>query len=125
VADPLESFRRKPAAPPAKTTASSLPPGRETYQAFATKDRLGRLDIRTKDGLAHAPGSNYILDISYDRQNYAAILLVLGFMIVKITGRNLQPMVEALKLHTREFLAEFDPQDSSSPPTRARHVSRA
>jgi hypothetical protein len=34
---------------------------------------------------------------------------------VKINGRNLRPIVEALKLHSCEFIAEFDPEDSEPP----------
>ena len=115
MADPLETFRRKPASPAAKPTTSPVPAGREAYQAFATKDKLSRLDIRTRDGLAHAPGYNYILDISYDRRDYTAIVLILSFMVVRIKGRNLRPVVEALKLHTAEFLAEFDSGEHEQP----------
>jgi hypothetical protein len=114
MADPLETFRRRPVAPtPTKTAASSGV--REPYQAFGTKDKLGRLDIRTNDGLCHAPAYNYLLDVSYDRRSYTSILLVFSFMLVRIRGQNLKPLIDAIKLHTCEFIAEFDPKEFDRP----------
>jgi hypothetical protein len=114
MADQLESFRRKGAAV-SVVKASMAPADKEPYVAFGTKDKLGRFDIRTKDGLSHAPAYNYLLDVSYDRRAYTSVLLVLSFMLVRIRGRNLKPLVDAIKLHTCEFIAEFDPQDFEPP----------
>jgi hypothetical protein len=115
LADPLETFRRKPVVTPAKAPTPPLAAGREPYQAFATKDKLNRVDIRTRDGLAHAPGYNYIVDISYDRREYKAVALILSFMVVRLRGHHLRPVVEALKLHTCEFLAEYSPDEYELP----------
>jgi hypothetical protein len=82
---------------------------------FATKDKLGRFDIRSRDGLSHAPAYSYLLDVSYDRRAYTSVLLVFSFMLVRIRGKNLRPIIEALKLHTCEFIAEFDPEDCDPP----------
>ena len=114
MADPLESFRRKPAVS-TSVKAPATPAGREPYLAFATKDKLGRFDIRTRDGLSHAPAYSYLLDVSYDRRAYTSVLLVLSFMLVRIRGRNLKPLADAIKLHTCEFITEFDPQDFEPP----------
>src|ERR1700677_3577530 len=96
--DPLAQFRRKGTT----TQATEAPPaaeGKEPYRAFAGKDnqRKARLDIRRKDGLAHAVGYNFIVEICYDRRDYTAIMLVLTTMLVKVRGRNLRPIVDSLK----------------------------
>jgi hypothetical protein len=114
MADPLETFRRKPAAS-SPLRAPATPTGKEPYLAFATKDKLGRLDIRSRDGLSHAPAYNYLLEVSYDRRLYTSALLVFSFMLVKIKGKNLRTIIEAIKLHTCEFIAEFDPQQFDGP----------
>jgi hypothetical protein len=124
MADQLESFRRK-SAPASTVKASTAPAGNEPYIAFATKDKLGRFDIRTKDGLSHSPAYNYLLDVSYDRRAYTSVLLVLSFMLVRIRGKNLKPLIDAIKLHTCEFIAEFDGQEYDAPTDRdAPYVER-
>jgi|SRR5579871_80914 len=112
--DPLAEFRRK--GTPSQA-ASQPAKGREPYRAFAGKDnqRKARLDIRCKDGMAHAVGYNFIIEICYDRRGYTALLLVLSTMLVKIRGRNLRPIVDALKLGTCEFIQEYDEGDFGPP----------
>jgi hypothetical protein len=114
--DPLAQFRRQDTA---KTAAkpTPAPQDREAYRAFAGKDnsKRTRLDIRCKDGMAHAIGYNFIVEICYDRRGYSAILLVLNTMLVKIKGRGLRPIVDALKLGTCEFIQEYDPEEFPSP----------
>ena len=121
--DPLAAFRRKPAtAKPAAAVASASAESRQ-YEAFNAKDnqRRGRLNIRRKGGMSHAPGYNYIIDICYDQDHYSGILLVLGTMLVKIKGRNLKPIVDALLLGTCEYIQEFrddifdKPDDRTAP----------
>lgn len=123
--DLLAQFRRKGTAgktAEARPSADGVPRDR-TYEAFNAKDnqRRGRLNIRRKGGMSHAPGYNYIIDICYDEDNYSGVLLVLGTMLVKIRGRNLKPIVDALMLGTREFIQEFrsdlfdKPDDASAP----------
>ena len=36
-------------------------------------------------------------------------------MLVRIRGANLKPLIDAIKLHTCEFIAEFDPGDFDRP----------
>jgi hypothetical protein len=114
--DPLAEFRKKGGKPQFEMPASEGR-GRETYQALAGKDnqRKARLDIRCKDGMAHAVGYNFIVEICYDRKGYTGILLVLTTMLVKIKGTGLRPIVDALKLGTCEFIQEFDPDEFDRP----------
>jgi hypothetical protein len=121
--DPLAEFRRKQVASQPTADPSAATDGREAYRAFAGKDgqRKGRLDIRRKDGMAHAVGYNFIIEICYDRRGYTAILLVLSTMLVKVKGKRLRPIVDALKLGTCEFIQEwggeeFDPPEDDNGP---------
>jgi hypothetical protein len=121
--DPLAGFRRKGEK---ATPSTPRPPergGSREYQAFNPKDnqRRGRLNIRRKGGMSHAPGYNFIIDICYDEDHYSGIMLVLSTMLVKIRGRNLKPVVDALLLGTCEYIQEFrddifdKPDDPAAP----------
>jgi hypothetical protein len=114
--DPLAQFRRNQSAPKAADTPA-VSEGRGPYRAFAGKDnqRRARLDIRRKDGMAHAVGYNFIIEITYDRRGYTAILLVLSTMLVKVKGKRLRPIVDALKLGTCEYIQEFDAEEFDPP----------
>jgi hypothetical protein len=122
--DLLAQFRRKaPAAKPGESRPSADNGPDRTYEAFNAKDnqRRGRLNIRRKGGMSHAPGYNFIIDICYDEDNYSGMLLVLSTMLVKIRGRNLKPIVDALLLGTCEYIQEFrddifdKPDDRTAP----------
>jgi hypothetical protein len=115
--DPLAEFRKNGAGAQQAPPSSTAHDEREMYRALAGKDnqRKARLDIRRKDGMAHAVGYNFIVEICYDRKGYTGILLVLTTMLVKIKGRNLRPIVDALKLGTCEFIQEYDPASFDPP----------
>jgi hypothetical protein len=105
---PNTKFRREAtAAKPAAARAAATDDKSRVYEAFDAKDnqrRSGRLGIRRKGGMSHAPGYNYIIDICCDQDHCTGILQVLGTMLVKIRGRNLKPIVDALLLgHPRIY----------------------
>src|ERR1700733_8063598 len=118
--DPLAEFRRQGAASQ-KAASRPTSQGREEYRAFAGKDnqRKGRLDIRCKDGLAHAVGYSFIIEICYDRRGYTGFVLVLNTMLIKVKGKGLRPIVDALKLGTCEFIQEFDAGEFGPPESDA------
>jgi hypothetical protein len=112
---------KRPSLPlPARHTAAI---GAGSTRAFNPKDnqRRGRLNIRRKHGMSHAPGYNFIIDICYDEDHYSGILLILSTMLVKIRGRNLKPIADALLLGTCEYIQEFrddifdKPDDPAAP----------
>lgn len=115
----FDSFRDKltPKAPPAPGGAPSLAMsrGREPYESFGTKDKLHRLDLRANDGLSHALPYSHLLLLSYNRRTYAEIFLTISGMAATIKGRNMRPIVDALKLHTCEFIQAFDPAEFLQP----------
>jgi hypothetical protein len=123
--DLLAQFRRKA---PAGKPAESRPPVEgdqdRVYEAFNSKDsqlRTGRVDIRRKGGMAHGLLYSWIGEITYDRDHYTGILLILSTKLVKIRGRNLKPVVDALFLGACEYIQEFrddifdKPVDPSAP----------
>lgn len=89
---------------------------RQDYEAFATKDRVERLDIRCHSSdMGHCFPYHYITNITYRMSDYGVVFLTVSGVTVTITGRNLRPIVEALKLHTCEFIQEFDADEFTKP----------
>ena len=102
--DPLAPFRRRnnvplPVEPP------PTPPG---YVAFGGKDRVERLKIHFAKGMTHAPGYLYLRDVSSDGEHGTNCVLMFDFMVILVRGKNLQPMVTALRLGTADFIQEFN-----------------
>jgi hypothetical protein len=110
-ADPLAPFR----APGARSLSAPLPARpRSGYQAFFVAmgaSRPTRLEIRPKTGMAVARPYNAISEIAYDRGVYTGILLVLPGKLIKIRGRGLKPIVEAVIAGACECLVEIKDGD--------------
>lgn len=99
--DPLAKFR--------KPAADFTPPNDgDGYVAFAAKDRVERLKIKRANNATHAPGYNYLLNIIYDGNHGTSIALVYTILGVKVTGKNLQPVIMALLAGTADYIQEFD-----------------
>ena len=112
--DPLANFRRR--------TADSSPSDPGTgYVAFAAKDRVERLKIKRANKPTHAPGYGYLLDIIYDGNHGTNFVLVYTILGVKVSGKNLQPVIMALLAGTADFIQEYDrnqwpkPTDAQAP----------
>jgi hypothetical protein len=100
-------FRPPGSAPAITPELPEAAPGR--YSAFAVAQGAAkpqRLDIRPRDGLAVARLYSGLAEIAYDRAEYTGILLVFASKLVKVRGRNLRPVVEALLTGTCEYIAE-------------------
>ncbi len=81
---------------------------KEVYQAFNAQDKVVRLDIRcASTSMGHSFPCQAIHEITYENRNYNCILLTVSGISTKITGRNLRPIVEALKLNKCEFIQEY------------------
>ncbi len=118
--DPISSFRQRFTPRPATAVAPALVVNRaeerEAYLAFAAKDKVLRLDIRCRQGgLAHAVSYNYLLNLSYNRRSYSEFFLTVSGLTVMVKGRGLRPIIDALKMHTCEFIQEFDPEEFADP----------
>ena len=112
--DPLDKFRKR---------NSDFPPSDPGtgYVAFAAKDRVERLKIKRANKPTHAPGYGYLLDIIYDGNHGTNFVLVYTMLGVKVSGRNLQPVILALLAGTADFIQEYDrsqwpkPADAQAP----------
>lgn len=115
MSDSLAPFRRSGA--PAQTEQKPpAPPGAKApYEAFATKDRVRALDVLCKDGSGHSVTYNYLLYAAWDRRDYTSFFIAFSFMMVKVTGRNLHDVVQALRLRKCEFLCEFNAAEHEAP----------
>ena len=117
MSDPLSSFRKTTASTPSESAFS----GADEYFAFVAKDRVERLKIKRANSPTHAPGYAYLLDIIYDGNLGTDFVLVYTILGVKVTGRNLQPVIMALLAGTADYIQEFDrakwpkPLDAKAP----------
>lgn len=116
--DPLANFRKRTA----NLSAETAPPDDvDEYRAFAAKDRVERLKIKRAKHPTHAPGYAYLLDIIYDGNFGTDFVLVYTILGVKVTGKNLQPVIMALLAGTADYIQEFDrskwpkPTDAKAP----------
>lgn len=104
--DPLAKFRKDTAGVPPMLQPSQT--GDDDYVAFGAKDRVERLKIKRAKYPTHAPGYAYLLDIIYDGNSGTDFVLVYTILGVKVTGRNLQPVIMALLAGTADYIQEFD-----------------
>ncbi len=86
-----------------------------SYRAFGAKDKTHRLDVRCENGLGHSLAYAYLVNITYDRRDYSRIFLTGSGLVVTIKGRALRTIVDALKLHTCEFIQAFDAREFERP----------
>jgi hypothetical protein len=116
--DPLARFRPG-ASRPATATARPAPGALQEYKAFGTKDKLRGVKILTRHGQpSHAPMYNYLINLSFtddDPDNCTAILITISGLLVTVTGTHLKPIVDALLLHSCEFIQEYDPARFARP----------
>jgi hypothetical protein len=61
--------------------------------------------------MTHAVPYNYLLNVTYNRKAYAELFLTVSGLTIMIKGRGLRPIVDAIKLHTCEFLQEYDAEE--------------
>lgn len=111
--DILENFRQK-ARP--KIVASHDEDDTASYVAFKTQDKLLRVEIFCKDGMAYAIPYSYLATVVYDYHKGARLYLNDGNGIsLRIHGQRLRPISQALNLHTCSAIREFDPERFEKP----------
>ena len=71
-------------------------------------------------GETHAPSYRYLMDVAFNGQYGTELVLVYSFLMVKIKGRNLQPVVAAILENRCDFIQDFDareflPPDGAAP----------
>ena len=93
-----------------KVVPLKRPPGDRAYVAFETSDRAERLHIVRAAGPSRFPSYSYLLDISFDHHLQSAFTLIYTFMIVEVTGRNLETVVHAIGLGKCNCFREYHPK---------------
>lgn len=113
---PQPSATNRPSSPipPASDDELTLPPeyrdqeGRRIYQAFrASPRKCDRLEIRLASGIWQYPRYFDLRDISADARQWARIVLHFSMYDVLIDGRNLHPLLYALKHSRCDYIQEF------------------
>ncbi|POZ49654.1 hypothetical protein [Methylovulum psychrotolerans] len=85
------------------------------YQAFDAKDRSKIIRIRRTNGTHHAPANTYLLDVVSDGGKNQEIAIIYSFMVVKITGRNLQHLQLAIEKRECDFIQNYDAEVFATP----------
>lgn len=86
------------------------------YAAFGQGGRNQvRLEIRRLLGEWHAPSYRYLMDIVFDGRYGTEIVLVFSFLLVKIRGKNLQPVMAVIAEETCAYIQDYDAREFSPP----------
>jgi len=115
--DLLAKFRPSAPAPtrsPEKE-GSSGGGGLPAYQAFDAKDKLKRMQIRQVMAAFNSPAYAHLLTIVSDGLHGTELGLIYTFQIVKIKGRNLQPITDAIEMGDCAFIQDYDPRFFAPP----------
>src|ERR1700726_2266707 len=108
--DPLEQFRR-PQAPP-QPEPRARPSGLQPYVAYKVFDRKqDRLDIRRVLGDSGMPKYAFLGDIRYNASFEDELTLIYTIYTVKIKGKNLRPVREAIADSRCDFIQVFHPNE--------------
>lgn len=78
------------------------------YVAFHAKDKTRHLEVIMAREASHAPDYRYLLNITYDHQNWTDFVLTYSFMQVQVMGRNLENVYIAIRNNNCEWIREFD-----------------
>lgn len=115
--DPLKKFRAQFAPPRAAAPelVVNRPGEKSPYVAFKAKDKVTRLDVRCKDGMAHAVSYSYLPNVSYTWRSHDGLFMTGSGLTVMVKGRALRPVIEAIKSGNCEFIQEFSPEDFIEP----------
>jgi hypothetical protein len=110
--DPLAAFRT-----PQPTARTAAPGSAVTvYEAFKTGNAATeRLEIRRVLGDWHTPSYRYLMDVSYNGKFATELLLVYSFMIVKVSGKSMQPIIHAIQAGNCAFIQDYHSNEFASP----------
>lgn len=89
---------------------------RNGYVPFFLRDRADRLQIVPVSEPSRFPVYSSLLDIIFDHDHQSAFTLVYSFMLVKVTGSNLGPIVHALNFGRCASIHQFYADRFSGPP---------
>jgi hypothetical protein len=107
--DPLALFRKAPVLD--RQESEPLPvSGDDEYAAFHAVDRdQKRLSARAV-GLAWVHASySFLQYVTEDAGRGRMFYIIYGFMVIEVRGRNLSPVVDAIRRDACAFIQQFDP----------------
>lgn len=90
------------------------------YVPFFLRDRAERVQVVPVSEPSRFPAYSSLLDIIYDHDHQSAFTLVYSFMLVKVTGSNLGPIVHALNFGRCAAIHEYYPNRYNAPPDQDR-----
>jgi len=90
------------------------------YTAYGTGDRCQeRLELRRVLGTWHSLPYRYLLNIVFNGAYGTELVLVYSTQLVKVAGRNMQPLIRAILEGTCTFIQDYHPQEFTPPPKDA------
>jgi hypothetical protein len=106
--DPLALFKRTPILD--RQESEPPPPSDDEYAAFHAVDReQKRLSVRAV-GLAWVHASySFLQYVTEDAGRGRMFYIIYGFMVIEVRGRNLSPVVDAIRRDACAFIQQFDP----------------
>jgi hypothetical protein len=106
--DPLAIFKRNPIVD--RQESETAMPSDDEYVAFHAVDRdQKRLSARAV-GVAWVHASySFLQYITEDAGRGRMFYIIFGFMVMEVRGRNLSPVVDAIRRDACVFIQQFDP----------------
>ncbi|MGH7240151.1 MAG: hypothetical protein ACREHG_08850, partial [Candidatus Saccharimonadales bacterium] len=87
------------------------------YRAFETQDKLLGFQVHCPSvQQEHTFFYHHLLTITLSKPAYDFFFLMTSTSVIKVRGRNLQPLVVALGLHTCKSMTEFHAEWFLAPP---------
>jgi hypothetical protein len=120
VLDPLAKWRKpgSPSAPALVKDGEKETPGEAAHESVEGKNRAGGwLEVRPVKGAWSLLSYSELLQVDFDGENPAFIVLVFRHAMVTVRGRNLGELLAGLRTRLVAVIAQHDPQ-RHEPPAR-------
>lgn len=102
---------KKPITPKTSPTLVVDHKHKTPYRAFETQDKLLGFQVYCPSvQQEHTFFYHHLLTITLSKPAYDFFFLMTTTSVIKVRGRNLQPLTVALGLHTCKSMAEFHPE---------------
>lgn len=90
------------------------------YEAFVPGERGQEiLEIRPMLGIWQTPSYRYLMNMLFNSVSGTGMVLIFSFVVVKIQGRNLDAVYQAIRDRACACIQEYDPTAFSPPDTDA------
>ena len=110
--DPLSAFRRENTGNESQSSAGI---GLKAYEAFRCREKADNLEIRPVLNESRVPSYRYLMDIGFNGDYGTELMIYFSFMMVKVAGKNMQPIVRAIIEGKLASIHEFHPNEFATP----------